>query len=334
MARLASGADILVAEALLEAHAQLHVVLPFAVEDFNRVSVAPAGSDWSERFHSCLTLASSVRLASDSSYTNDDQLFGHAARIAMGHALNHATLLDAQVAQLAIWDERASVGVAGTAHDVAAWRKTGRPSHVISLPANGRATQRLPPPSEITREVGGILFADFRGFSRLRDEHFSRFVTHVFAALGETLDRFAEEVLWRNTWGDAIAAVFRDVTAAARCALELQDTLARIDLASLGLPSDLDLRIGAHAGSMMLINDPVSHRPTYWGRELTRAARIEPRTPEGEVYVTDAFAALLALEPGAPFATEYVGRVTTAKDFETIPMYRLLRRYSSASETL
>jgi len=58
-------------------------------------------------------------------------------------------------------------------------------------------------------------------------------------------------------------------------------------------------------------------------RELTRAARIEPRTPVGEVYVTSAFAALLALEPGSGIRCEYVGQVTTAKDFETIPMYRL-----------
>ena len=35
------------------------------------------------------------------------------------------------------------------------------------------------------------------------------------------------------------------------------------------------------------------------------------------------------------FATEYVGRVTTAKDFETIPMYRLQRRSrSSARESV
>ena len=59
---------------------------------------------------------------------------------------------------------------------------------------------------------------------------------------------------------------------------------------------------------------------------MTRAARIEPRTPEGEVYVTDAFAALLALEPERDFTTESVGRVTTAKDFETIPVYWLCRR--------
>jgi hypothetical protein len=64
----------------------------------------------------------------------------------------------------------------------------------------------------------------------------------------------------------------------------------------------------------------------YWGRELTRAARIEPATPEGEVYVTDAFAALLAVNARSRLDTEYVGQVTTAKDFETIPMYRLVRR--------
>ena len=56
---------------------------------------------------------------------------------------------------------------------------------------------------------------------------------------------------------------------------------------------------------------------------MTRAARIEPRTPEGEVYVTDTFAASLSLEPNATALCEYVGMVTTAKGFETIPMYRL-----------
>ena len=56
---------------------------------------------------------------------------------------------------------------------------------------------------------------------------------------------------------------------------------------------------------------------------MTRAARIQPRTPEGEVYYMDTFAALLSLEPDATARCEYVGMVTTAKGFETIPMYRL-----------
>jgi len=64
---------------------------------------------------------------------------------------------------------------------------------------------------------------------------------------------------------------------------------------------------------------------TVFGRQLTRAARIEPRTPPGEVYATNALAALLRLDPEAGVTPEYVGRVTTAKGFETIPMYVLRR---------
>lgn len=321
---LASGADIMIAEALLEAGVGLEAVLPFDTDEFERVSVAPAGPGWPARFRSCLERASAVVHASDSSFMGDDELFGYAGRIAMGHALNHAAFLDAPAMQLAVWDETPPDGVAGTAHDVAVWRAAGHPTHVIALPSTPRhakASDR----SGSNREIGTILFTDLHGFSRLRDEQFATYVTHVLAALGAVLDSYAGTVRWVNTWGDAIAAVFTDVTAAADCALGFHDALQHVDLAAIGLPIDLELRIGAHAGPVMAITDPISHKPNYWGRELTRAARIEPRTPEGEVYVTDAFAALLALEPNAPFATEYVGRVTTAKDFETIPMYRLRR---------
>jgi tetratricopeptide (TPR) repeat protein len=324
---LASGADILVAEALLDAGIRLEIVLPFDTDEFEAVSVAPAGASWPERFRSCLARAASVVHASDSSFMHDDEMFGYAARIAMGHALNRAAFLDAPVEQLAVWDGDPTGGVAGTAHDVAIWSAAGHPTHVISLPASTRRPRETSPcRSEPSREIGTIVFTDLHGFSRLRDEQFSTYVGEVLAALGAVIDSHSDAVRWVNTWGDAIAAVFSDVTAAADCALGFHEALQRVDLDAIGLPPDLDLRIGAHAGPVMAIVDPVSHKPTYWGRELTRAARIEPRTPEGEVYVTDAFAALLVLEPGALFATEYVGRVTTAKDFETIPMYRLKRR--------
>ena len=45
---LASGGDILWAEALLRAGAELHVVLPCAIEDFLQVSVAPSGRSGSD----------------------------------------------------------------------------------------------------------------------------------------------------------------------------------------------------------------------------------------------------------------------------------------------
>ncbi len=316
---LASGADILTAEALLDAGVRLEIVLPFDPDEFEQVSVAPAGANWSARFRSCLARAASVVHASDSSYMQNDEMFGYAARIAMGHALNHAAFLDAPVEHLAIWDGDTAPGVAGTAHDVAIWRAGGHPTHVITLPASTRSVGAPTTPTETNREIGAIVFTDLHGFGRLRDEQFSTYVSAVLGALGAVIDSHARAVRWVNTWGDAIAAVFSDVTAAADCALGFHEALQGIDLDAIGLPPDLDLRIGAHAGPVMVIVDPVSHKPTYWGRELTRAARIEPRTPEGEVYVTDAFAALLVLEPGAQFATEYVGRVDHREGFRDDP---------------
>ena len=142
------------------------------------------------------------------------------------------------------------------------------------------------------------------------------------------LDSFGESVLGRNTWGDALLVVFSDVVTAGHAAMAFQDVMSGVDLERVGLPDDLGLRIGVHVGPVLFRPDPVRAMPGWWGRELTRAAHIEPRTPEGEVYATDAFAALLALEPESGLACEYVGRVTTAKDFETIPMYRIWRRSS------
>jgi hypothetical protein len=56
--------------------------------------------------------------------------------------------------------------------------------------------------------------------------------------------------------------------------------------------------------------------------QALRLAR-EPRTPPGEVYATHVFAAVLALETDAQAIPEYVGILTTAKDFETAPIYVL-----------
>jgi hypothetical protein len=57
------------------------------------------------------------------------------------------------------------------------------------------------------------------------------------------------------------------------------------------------------------------------------AARIEPISPPGHVYASQAFAALAEAEASpksrAPFACEYVGQVPLAKGYGTFPMYHL-----------
>jgi len=54
-------------------------------------------------------------------------------------------------------------------------------------------------------------------------------------------------------------------------------------------------------------------------------ARLEPVTPPGAVFVTEPFAAILALEAGGEFTCRYVGRIPLAKKYGDYPMYRLSR---------
>ena len=88
----------------------------------------------------------------------------------------------------------------------------------------------------------------------------------------------------------------------------------------------MGLRIGAHFGPVFPCVDPVTRAPNFIGEHVSRTARIEPVTPEGTVYVTDAFAAALAATPNRRFATDYVGLVPAAKGWGSMRMFALHRR--------
>ena len=169
---LASGADILWAEALLASGAELHVVLPFALEDFLATSVAPSGGAWVRRFHECLEQSVSVTYATEGRFLGDEILFGYCARLAMGLALLRARFLDARVFQLALWDGQLPAGEVGTAMEVATWGATGHDATMVTPvmvgPPRHRAGPAGPAPARHdARVVRAILTGDIRGYSKL-----------------------------------------------------------------------------------------------------------------------------------------------------------------------
>ena len=109
-------------------------------------------------------------------------------------------------------------------------------------------------------------------------------------------------------------------------ALALQRTMADLDFAGLGLPTHLGLRIGIHAGPVFSTVDPVTKQPSFIGTHVTRTARVEPRKPPGEVYMTGSAAALLALEPLEDVTPEYVGQLQLAKGYDVRRTYVLRRQ--------
>jgi class 3 adenylate cyclase len=326
---LACGGDILMAEALLKRDAELHVVLPFSDEDFRKESVARGGDGWLGRFDSCLERAADVTYATRDQYLGDQVLFAHASRLAMGLALLRASNLDAEVFQLAVWDGGKG-GAAGTGADVTAWRSRGLRSEVIALPPSGlavsRGTAERAGPRRRKRMLKAMLFGDAHGFSKLRDSQIPAFVEHYLGGISRVLDGYADRIDFRNTWGDGLYLVMRDARSAMDCALDLQRAVGRIDLARAGLPADLGLRIGGHAGPVFEVTDPVLRVRNFMGSHVSQTARMEPVTPEGLVYVTEAFAALIALEQVRSLSCEYVGIVPAAKHYGSFRMYVLKRR--------
>jgi hypothetical protein len=339
---LAGGGDILWAEALIESGSELHIVLPFAAPDFVEVSVAPCGPGWIERFDRCLDAATEVLYATDDAFLGDDVLFRYGSELAMGLALLRARYLDADVCQLALWDGQPASGAAGTSIDVATWHRAGRPVTIVS--PTGKITTTVPSrrpavgdvnrrPETVTgphhqisaRVVRALLFADVQGFSKLTDEQLPRFATLVLGALAGVVERYGNDVWHRNTWGDAVYIVLTDAVTAAACALDLQDALQAIDLEAEGLPSHLALRLGGHVGPVFPTYDPLLREEAFMGSHVSRTARIEPVTPPGEVYVTEAFAAALALSGNQALTCDYVGHMAATKGYGDLRMYTLRR---------
>lgn len=324
---LARGADIAIAERVLAQGGELNVVLPFRAADFVAQSIGD-DADWRRRYEVIIEAAASVTQVTDADFVGDPYQFRFGSDVAMGLARVRAGALDGEAVQLAVWDGMPPVGVAGTATDVATWQAYGGTTVVIPpgplrprTSASKAAVATSDPPTD--RVVKAILFADFPGFSKLPEDVLPAFWREVMRRIGHVLDRHGAAVAYRNSWGDAVYTVIDTAAEAASISLEMQEALADMDREALMVDAAAGMRIGAHLGPIYRGKDFVTGEMTYFGTQVSRTARIEPITPPGAVYVTEPFAAILALQASGRFRCSYVGRVQLAKAYGTQRMYRL-----------
>ena len=317
-----SGAEIVAAEAMLGCNADLGLVLPYARDSFRAEIASRNGPQWSQRLDGLLARAT-VTQATNGDYAPDPEVFAYTARLAMGMAVLRAQNLAADVMQIVIGKPRDGGGLQAAQE----WSRRSLETIVIA-PEFGKSPSSAPrpPPSPVpARKVRAVIFGDFHHFSRLNDSQMLTFFTKVMGAVASVLDRYDDRIVVRNTWGDGLYIVLDDIAAAAQCALDIQVALHRLDLVALGLPADLGLRVGLHAGAVFEIEDPVLKSVGFTGSDICRTARIEPGTPPGQVYVTEAFAALLAMVGETGIFCEYVGLMKAAKNYGTFRTYVLRR---------
>lgn len=150
---LAAGADIIIAEALLDAGAELHAILPGGAEAFAARSVDPFGRTWRKRFDTVLARAEATRPVRPENILPDETVINTASTIAMGLAIKHARGLESEAIQCLVIDPerpRASLGAA-TLRAGESWKRRGLRQHIIKVPRQTAAA-----PKERAEPTGGL----------------------------------------------------------------------------------------------------------------------------------------------------------------------------------
>jgi len=304
---LAAGADIIIAEALLAHGAELHLLLPAAVEAFRRASVAAQGEGWAMRFDAVLARAETV------------QTFGHpddpqhplavrlAAEAAMGQALTHARTLASDAVQLLILEEADTVSAGGSAWMAHAWQAAGRRGQVIVAPRAG-VTAAMPeaPAATLAAMLEVQIATDIDDSLASVRRHADTALSSLVRAIEEGPSPLAPPS-WRGASVQLAFATPGDAAEAAR----------RIVAA---LPESAACRI---AGAYGLVLEGRAGGPRFLGPTAALPADILRSTPPGAVLVTELFAWAMQVGEARPPRAEYVGDLP-GMDIETpVRLYTL-----------
>jgi class 3 adenylate cyclase len=339
------GADLLFAEALLELGGELHLVLPCAEEDFIAARVAYAGPEWVSRFHLAMEQATTITYSTQERYLGHNELLRHANQMITGLGWLRAQFLFSEPYLLVAWDYRALEQPGSAADFIDHWPdiKTLRIIHLDELPLNGTAASTAPhppafaTPKEPLREIHAMLFADVVGYSKLGEEYLPQWLDFL-QALQQQLAAAAEPPNLVEAWGDSIYVVMPSARTMLQYAFALRGAFIHQDHRTHGLPWQLGIRIGLHAGPVFRGIHPLTGKTIYSGRQVNRAARIEPITMPGEVYASHEFVALLTAEETAErhrldfngqtyapwYQANYLGLVEMPKQHGTQQVYHLL----------
>jgi class 3 adenylate cyclase len=344
---LACGGDILFSEALLERGGEVNIVLPFRKEDFKACSVdIIQGINWNDRFEKILENAATVTILNEHGTGNDGAAFEYCNQAINGLALLKGQFLGMDVLPLAVWDG-ALGGRGGTQSFVEFWEQRNNPVEVIPLAEMLARVPRIATPvpevepqpviaPELAAMQGGepnpaqdikaMLFADIVGFTKLTEMQVPSFVARFLGRVASLMQQMSRPPIHQNTWGDAVCCVFDHVSDAGTFALNLRDLVRGTDWTNYGLPRELNIRIALHAGPVFACYDPILKKMTYNGSHVNRTARIEPVAEEGQIYASNAFAALATAEGVKDFVCDYVGLKQLAKKYGAIPVFLVRRK--------
>lgn len=305
---LAAGADILIAEALLEAGAELHLVLPVLAPRFRQSSVARFGGDWASRFDQVAQRAATIHALDTEPNGASFLAVGLAAEIAMGKAVMLAEALmteSVQLVLLATGPRRAddfSTTIAG------AWRESGRRQHLIPVRRRMGTAKRTRRTANASARLTAVLRLEFPGADAI---NLNRVVLPRLAKIFSPDRNLTVPARWVD---QAVIAGFSTPRAAAKAALAAVAALKRAS----------GIRCAAHYGFAQIGPDPFGGKPLLLGPAAELPAEIAASTPAGAVHVSEDFAAALCAGPasGRP-RVEFIGELPDGRSGEALRLFSL-----------
>ena len=337
----AAGSDILLLEEARALKIETQVFLPASQAEFRSRSVEPFGGTWASRFDSVAADAARVESLGRHFPPEAEQalMFNYGNNVLLGSAVLRAKQGGFSLSALAVWDGKSPKVPGGTGEFVNRWnaRAAGRehwfPAEMICpTPMGDRGAPEIFRAAESNgtaskQQLCAMLFADVKDYSSLTERMLPLFQDWYMREVSKLMDASEIVPATVNTWGDALYMVFESVRGCGEFALAMSERLNAPGAAwrSKDLPPGLAIRTAVHAGPVFRSNDPVTRGFSFTGSHVTHAARLEPVTQPGQVYATEAFAALAALEGVDTFACNYVGQRKMAKNYGSAGVYRLVK---------
>lgn len=278
---LAAGADIIIAERLMQSGVEVHAVLPCPPDRFVLQSVAPAGDAWVARFRALLDAVASLSVADPDPATRHDPLAtAFAGELAIGGALRNAARYAAPACQLIVADEQG--GGANTARQAAMWHGAMGPRHTLRLARDAAVEALFPPEQPDPARVLALHLAigldlPERGIGSAEIAAQTAPIGRALAALPAGTVR-ASAGLWELATTDIGAGL---------------DAIAAV-LAACGQAGTTPPSIGAHLAIGTLLSDPASGTAVPYGPAPDLARRIMRLAPPGLALASDPLAVTLA----------------------------------------
>ena len=271
---LAAGADIVIAEALLEAGCAVHAVLPCTPELFAAQSVTPAGDGWRARYHALLGQVTSLRVAAGGPASVHDPLStSHAGELAIGGALLNAATLGGEALQLIVTDERG--GGANTARQAALWRDASGRRLNLQAPRDAEVAALFPPE---------------------RPDPQRKLALHLSIRLDKLVQAESPGSHAIAEWGAPIAAALAGIPAASvRAApgewqIVIEDLNEGLSLAGRLLADAPEASLGLDLSIAAMVRERASGALVPYGPGPGLARRLALMAPQGVALASDALA--------------------------------------------